>query len=268
MSKRFKDDRGEYHGESQPIITLTPDTAVPSNLPDSRHPGRTSHHDPTPLSVEETVEVLGELDRLGAQVQELTGKIRKLTEDLESKDRELVQLQAATEASPSEENPPPPRGDAADGEAKDKEIAELKDKYLRAMAEHENARRRIRQQSEESTRRQKENLLRDLLPIVDNLERAVEAAKGKSDGKSIVEGVQLVLASLLDFLKANGVRPISSVGEQFDPNRHEAADHVPHSSHPPNTVVDEFHRGYVINDKVLRPARVVVSKGDGNGKRT
>src|SRR6185437_2259567 len=106
----------------------------------------------------------------------------------------------------------------------DKEIAELKDKYLRAMAEHENARRRIRQQSEDSIKRQKEHLLHDLLPIVDNLERAVEAAKGKGDGKSIVEGVQMVLASLMDFLKANGVRPMTSVGEQFDPNRHEAAD--------------------------------------------
>ena len=76
----------------------------------------------------------------------------------------------------------------------------------------------------------------------------------------------MVLASLMDFLKANGVRPMASVGEQFDPNRHEAGDHVPHSSHPPNTVVSEFHRGYLINDKVLRPARVVVSKGDGDDK--
>jgi len=152
-------------------------------------------------------------------------------------------------------------------EARDKEIAELKDKYLRTLAEHENARRRIRQQSEDSIKRQKENLLHDLLPIVDNLERAVEASKGKTDSKSIIEGVQMVLASLMDFLKANNVRPMASVGEQFDPNRHEAADHVPHIAHPANTVVSEFHRGYLINDnKVLRPARVVVSKGDSDGK--
>jgi len=283
MNKRFKDDNGEYHGESQPIITLTPDSAVHSNPPDSKHQGDSKHQvqvrspqgGPTPLSVEETVEVLGELDKLTAQVQELTGKIRELTKELESKDGEIAQLKAksAADASASETMPPPPSSEAtaADGDAqnrdKDKEIADLKDKYLRTLAEHENARRRIRQQSEDSVKLQKENLLRDLLPIVDNLERAVEAAKGKGDGKSIVEGVRMVLTSLLDFLKANGVRPMTSVGQQFDPNRHEAADQVLHSSHPPNMVVEEFHRGYQIGDKVLRPARVVVSKGDGNGKR-
>jgi len=253
MSKRFKD-------ESDPII-LTPDSAVHSKPNDSRYHGRTDLAGPTPLSVEETVEVLGELDKLNARIHELN-------RELESKDREIAQLKAQSAADVGV-----PQTDQAvaleteGGDAKDKEIADLKDKYLRTLAENENARRRIRQQSEDSIKLQKENLLRDLLPIVDNLERAVDAAKGSADGKSIVEGVRMVLAALMDFLKANGVRPIASVGEQFDPNRHEAADQVPHATHPPNTVVDEFHRGYTINDKVLRPARVVVSKGDGNGKR-
>jgi molecular chaperone GrpE len=264
MSKRFKDDRGE----SEPII-LTPDSAVHLNPHDPRSHGRGSHGGPTPLSVEETVEVLGELDKLSGQVEGLTARIGELTRELDSKDREIAQLRArdVADAGPAEAVAPA-AGEAGNGEAKDQEIAELKDKYLRALAEHENARRRIRQQSDDSVRLQKENLLRELLPIVDNLERAVEAAKGKGDGRSIIEGVQMVLASLMDFLKSNGVRPITSVGEQFDPNRHEAADHVPHSSHAANTVVGEFHRGYTINDKVLRPARVVVSKGDGNGTRT
>jgi molecular chaperone GrpE len=70
----------------------------------------------------------------------------------------------------------------------------------------------------------------------------------------------------MDLLKSNGVMPMKAVGEQFDPKKHEAADHVPHSAHPPNTVVSEFHRGYQINDKVLRPARVVVSKGEAERK--
>jgi molecular chaperone GrpE len=222
MSKRFKDDNADYNGQ------------------------------PTPLSVDETLRVLDELDKLTAQVQELTKQV-------EAKDQEIAQLKGPS---------PGDAGEGGDGDAKDKEIAELKDKYLRTLADNENARRRIRQQSEDSVKVQKENLLRDLLPIVDNLERAIEAAKGGSEGKSIVEGVQMVLSSLMDFLKANGVRPLTSVGEQFDPNRHEAVDHIPHSAHPANTVVDEFHRGYVMNDKVLRPARVSVSKGDGNGTGT
>jgi len=145
---------------------------------------------------------------------------------------------------------------------KDREIAELKDKYLRSLADGENARKRIRQQSEESVRIQKEALLRDLLPIVDNLERAVEAARnGAGDSRVIVEGVEMVLRSLIDYLKAQGVTPIISAGQPFDPLKHEAVDQVPSDTHPPNTVVAEFHRGYSIGDRVLRPARVTVTKG-------
>jgi molecular chaperone GrpE len=142
---------------------------------------------------------------------------------------------------------------------KDKEIAELKDKYLRTLADFENARKRLRQQGEESVRLQRENLLRGILPIVDNLERAVVAAKS-SNGKSIVEGVEMVLQSVRDFLKAEGVTPLSAVGQLFDPQRHEAMDQVESAAHPPNTVVSEFHRGYLIGDRMLRPARVTVAK--------
>jgi molecular chaperone GrpE len=149
---------------------------------------------------------------------------------------------------------------------KDQELAELKDKYLRVLADAENARKRIRQQSEESVRVQRENFLRDLLPIVDNLERAVEAARGGSEGRPIVEGVEMVLRSLLDFLRSNGVTPVSAVGQQFDPQLHEAVDQVHSEVHPPNTVVSEFHRGYVIGDRTLRPARVAVANSRGGPK--
>src|SRR5271155_163370 len=142
---------------------------------------------------------------------------------------------------------------------KDRELAEVKDKYLRVLADAENARKRIRQQSEESVRVQRENFLRDLLPIVDNLERAVEAASAGSEGGPIVEGVEMVLRSLLDFLRSHGVTPVSAVGQQFDPQLHEAVDQVHSATHPPNTVVSEFHRGYVIGDRTLRPARVAVA---------
>lgn len=145
--------------------------------------------------------------------------------------------------------------------AKDKEIAELKDKYLRALADFENARKRIRSQSDESVRIQRESLLRDLLPIVDNLERAVEAAQGGGNGKPIVEGVQMVLASLLDYLRVQGVTPIEAKGRLFDPRLHEAVDHVASPHHEPNTVVEEMHRGYAAGDRILRPARVSVAKG-------
>jgi molecular chaperone GrpE len=145
-------------------------------------------------------------------------------------------------------------------EEKEREAAEYKDKYLRALAESENARKRIRQQAEESARIQREGLLRDLLAIIDNLERAVAAARGGGNGKPIVEGVEMVLRSMVDFLRGHGVTQLSAVGQPFDPLLHEAVDHVESAQHEPNTVVDEFVRGYYIGDRLLRPARVTVSK--------
>ena len=150
---------------------------------------------------------------------------------------------------------------------KEKEIAELKDKYLRTLAESENARKRIRQQSEESVRIQRESILRDLLPIIDNLERALAAARDGTDAKTILDGVQMTVRALLDFLRAQGVTPVESVGQAFDPARHEAVDHVASDAHPPNTVVDEFHRGYQIGERILRPARVSVAKDTGTNRR-
>ncbi len=143
---------------------------------------------------------------------------------------------------------------------KDKEIAELKDKYLRTLADFDNTRKRLRQQSEETVRLQRENLLRSILPVVDNLERAVAAAKGGGNGKSIVEGVEMVLQTMIDFLKGEGVTALNAVGQPFDPQRHEAMDQVESEAHPPNTVVSEFHRGYLIGERMLRPARVTVAK--------
>src|SRR5579885_3796374 len=145
-------------------------------------------------------------------------------------------------------------------EQMDKELAEYKDKYLRALAESENARKRIRQQAEESARIQREGLLRDLLTIIDNLERAVAAARDGGNGKPIVEGVEMVLRSMTDFLRSHGVTQLSAVGQPFDPLLHEAVDSVETTQHQPNTVIDEFVRGYYIGDRLLRPARVTVSR--------
>lgn len=143
---------------------------------------------------------------------------------------------------------------------KEKEIAELKDKYLRVLADHENARKRLRQQSEESIRLQRESLLRELLPIVDHLELALAAARDGGNGKPIVEGVEMVLRSMQEFLRGHGVRPHEAVGQPFDPQFHEAVDQVESLEYKPNTVISEFNRGYQIGDRVLRPARVSVAK--------
>src|SRR6266851_4987903 len=183
--------------------------------------------------------------------------------DLSAEAAEPVELTDPVDDPVSQE--PVPRAEfeqiSAQLAEKEKELAEFKDKYLRALADSDNARKRMRQQSEESIRLQRENLLRELLPIVDNLERAVDAARGGGNGKPIVEGVEMVLRGLLDFLKTHGVTQISSVGQPFDPERHEAVDHIETAQHAPSTVVNEFHRGYQIGDRLLRPARVAVAKG-------
>ena len=139
---------------------------------------------------------------------------------------------------------------------KDKEIAELKDKYLRALADAENIRRRMRQQSGTASGSSARSCCANCCRLPDNLERAVDAARGGGNGKPIVEGVEMVLRSLLDFLRANGVTPRESVGRPFDPQFHEAVDHVESHEHPPNAVISEFHRGYQVGERVLRPARV------------
>jgi molecular chaperone GrpE len=148
-------------------------------------------------------------------------------------------------------------------EQKEKEAAEYKDKYLRALAESENTRKRVRQQAEESARIQREGLLRDLLAIIDNLERAVAASRDGGNGKPIVEGVEMVLRSMTDFLRGHGVTQLSAIGQPFDPLLHEAVDSVETTKHEPNTVVDEFVRGYYIGDRILRPAQVTVSRLPG-----
>ncbi|HVA79738.1 MAG TPA: nucleotide exchange factor GrpE [Candidatus Binataceae bacterium] len=183
-------------------------------------------------------------------------------------DRELNQEPRAEHADAANSDDPAGSDGGEPGDpqaalaAKEQELAELKDKYLRALADGENARKRIRQQSEESVRIQREAILRELLPIIDNLERAVSAARlPGSEAKTIIDGVEMVLRSMMDLLRGQGVTPLESVGQAFDPARHEAVDQVSSAVHAPNTVVEEFHRGYQIGDRVLRTARVSVSKG-------
>lgn len=144
--------------------------------------------------------------------------------------------------------------------AAEKELAEFKDKYLRALADNENARKRIRQQADESVRIQREELLRDFLPVVDNLERALEAARGGGNGKSIVQGVEMVLAMMHDYLKSHGVSSVAALGQPFDPKLHEAVALIESAEHEPNTVIGEHDRGYKVGDRTLRPARVSVAK--------
>jgi len=136
---------------------------------------------------------------------------------------------------------------------------DLKDQALRARAEFENYRKRMARESERVRKTAAEELVRDLLPIVDNLERALSHVEDKSDG--LAQGVEMIVKQFADILSNNGLDLIPALGEVFDPNIHEALTHQPSDEYPADSVMEEFQRGYRMGDYVLRPAQVVVSSG-------
>lgn len=141
------------------------------------------------------------------------------------------------------------------------ELAKHKDLYLRTVADLENYRKRAQREKEEMGRFANERLLREILPIKDNLERAVEHAREQeSDAKALLEGIDMTLQMLGKTLEQFGVAPITALGEPFDPNRHEAMGQMESTEHPPNIIVKEMQRGYLLNDRLLRPAMVMVAR--------
>jgi molecular chaperone GrpE len=145
-------------------------------------------------------------------------------------------------------------------QAKDLEAKNNYERLLRQAAEVENFKKRSTREREDAIRFANESLVKDLLPVVDNLERAVAHASGGGNGKPLVEGVEMVLRGLLDVLVKHGVSPISAQGQPFDPTKHEAMSQVESDEHEPNSVVEELHRGYMLRDRLLRAALVSVAK--------
>ena len=143
--------------------------------------------------------------------------------------------------------------------ARTREAEASQDRYLRAMAEFDNARKRAVREREELIKGANENLIRELLPVLDNLDRALAAAKGDPSATAVSAGVELIQRELLRTLEKFGVTTFSSVGAPFDPERHEAIARVPATGRPDMTVVDEIARGYLLGGRVLRAAMVTVA---------
>lgn len=142
------------------------------------------------------------------------------------------------------------------------------DLFVRERAELENFKRRMQREQAESIRYANEPLIRDLLPVLDNLERAVSHAQSGGNGQPLVEGVALVVRSFLDTLEKHGVTRVGAQGEQFDPSKHEAMAQVERSDVTPNTVVDEYCPAYLLHGRLLRPAIVTVAKASSEEKKT
>jgi len=144
-------------------------------------------------------------------------------------------------------------------DAKCEEVRVNYDRFVRQVAELENFKKRATREKDEAVRFANESLVRDLLPVIDNLERAVAHAQGGGNGKPLVDGVEMVLKGILDVLAKHGVAQISAVGQPFDPEKHEAMAQVESENHAPNTVIEEHHKGYLLKDRLLRPALVTVA---------
>jgi molecular chaperone GrpE len=143
---------------------------------------------------------------------------------------------------------------------KTEEAAANRDRHLRAVAEAENFRKRLQKDKGDAIRFANETLLRELLHVVDNLELAVEHAELGGNGKSVKEGVELTLRLFRDVLERHGVKEIGDPsGAAFDPSTQEAAEVQAHHELAPNTVIRQQIKGYRYNDRLLRPARVVVA---------
>jgi len=133
-------------------------------------------------------------------------------------------------------------------------------RYLRLQADFDNFRRRSRQEIEASEKYRAQNLITDILPAIDNFERALSMTVENEQTKSLQQGIEMVYNNLLDALKKEGVEPIEAVGQEFNPHLHQAVMQVEDANFGSNVVVDEFQKGYVLKDRVIRPSMVKVNQ--------
>lgn len=142
-----------------------------------------------------------------------------------------------------------------------RERDELKDRLLRTAAEFDNYRKRTDRERAAVTENITAGVLEELLPLVDDLERALRADASEEGIEAYRQGVELILKGIHELLQRRGVKPIEAVGAQFDPNMHQAVSYEPAEGHRDGEIVEEFRRGYTIGDRLLRPSMVRVAKG-------
>ena len=161
------------------------------------------------------------------------------------------------ESAPEEATPQTPEEKLEQAQAA---AAAAHDRFLRASAELENYKKRTQKEMAEFKRFANASLVKEILGVVDNLERAVESSNGTNEKEQLAEGLDLTLKELLKIFKTFHVTPVESLGEKFDPRYHQAMMQEETSEYPENVVIRELQKGYMIHDRLLRPAMVVVSK--------
>jgi len=154
----------------------------------------------------------------------------------------------------------PPEKLEAQLEEKTREASEYFDKWLRLRAEFENFKKRMQKEKSDLVKFGNENLLKALLPVLDNLSRAIEHGRNDQENSPLLEGVEMTCKEFLNILDRFGVKPVPAVGEVFDPEKHEALSQE-ESDQETNRVIAAVENGYFYHDRLLRPAKVIVSKG-------
>lgn len=172
----------------------------------------------------------------------------------ESEENKAGEAENGEAEAPASDTPADPLAEAK------AEAARMKEQWVRTAADFDNFRKRSRRELEDTRKAGKEDLLKEFLPVFDNLERAIQSAQRATDVKGVAEGLQMVLRQYLDTLARGGIAKVPTVGAQFDPTHHEAIQQVETAEHPPGTVVAEVQPGYVQGERLIRAAMVVVAK--------
>jgi len=198
--------------------------------------------------------------------EELERALREATEAVEAQEATRAQPRSSAPGIAEHSGAPAEAEGAAEVEALRAELQERQDRFIRLQADFENFRRRTLKEREEAYQFGHQNLVKDLLPAVDNLERAIEHARrsGREDLDGLLQGIDLVQRDLAGVLAKHGVSEIEALGQAFDPSLHEAVAQVADATVPVNTVVQVFQKGYRLRDRLLRPAQVVVSRASGD----
>jgi molecular chaperone GrpE len=136
----------------------------------------------------------------------------------------------------------------------------FKDQWMRSAADHENFRKRTKRDLEDAKARGRDDVIRELLPVFDNLDRAVKSSAVATDVRSVIDGVRMVLKMFEESSERIGLSRVKTKGERFDPNTHEALQQVESAEHAPGTIVEEIAAGYRVGDRLVRPAMVVVAR--------
>ncbi|OCA92502.1 nucleotide exchange factor GrpE [Pseudobacillus wudalianchiensis] len=187
--------------------------------------------------------------------------------DLNQEEKEEMEQQPSTEEAPvqaenatAEEEQPAADASLEKINELEQKLEEAENRYLRLLADFDNLRRRTQLDREASEKYRAQSLISDLLPLLDNFERALKVEASNEQTKSVLQGMEMVYKGLVAALEKEGVEVIEAVGKEFDPNFHQAVMTDSDDQYGPNEVIEEFQKGYKLKDRIIRPSMVKVNQ--------